>query len=309
MSLESLQEIISSLGSSNSWSLQLLRITNSRRTGTQYASRQVILSPNGKLSDFISDLSARYTGARNNLSQLYTGVYEYDGSAISNRIYKLVRSNPLIESECSALFEAVADPDCESNPLDFNPQAYLIKGQVIIGEEDVPVKLISMQKPITVLRHKFLHNNGVFEEISDKVLSLKPTLDVIIVGDTVYLLTLAGENLFHMERAYRKVCAQKVEAVCQTNIISDVNAFKEIATSGHNPRRFIAFNEGRLTALRNQRRRVAIARKFSIPLSGDAFDTTIAGVSEKIVKLLCDKGMIDPFENSAVEVEGAKKWS
>ena len=309
LSLENLQRIISSFENSNSWSLQLLRITNSRRAGTQYASRQITLSPNGKLSDFINEISARYTGTKNNLSQLFTGVFEYDGSAISNRIYKLTKSNPLVEAECSALLEAIADPDCESDPLNFDPQAYLIKGQVKIGENDISVKLISMQKPITVLRHKFLRNDGVFKEISDKVLSLKPTLDVIIIEDTVYLLTLAGENLFHMERAYRKVCAQKVEAVCQTNIISDVNAFKEIATSGHNPRRFIAFNEGRLAALQNQRRRVAIARKFSIPLSGDAFDTTIAGVPEKIVKLLCDKGMIDPFENSAVEVEGAKKWS
>ena len=309
MSLNTLQAIISCLGNGNSWSLQLLRITNSRRTGTQYASRQIVLSPEGKLSDFINELSARYTGTKCNLSLLYTGVFEYDGSAISNRIYKLAKNNSLIETECSALFEAIADPDCESNPLDFDPQAYLIKGQINIGEDEVPVKLISMQKPITVLRHKFWRNNGIFEEISDKVLSLKPTLDVIIVEDTVYLLTLAGENLFHMERAYRKVCIQKVEVVCQANIISDVNAFKEVATSGHNPRRFIAFNESRLTALRNQRRRTAIARKFSIPLSGDAFDTTIAGVPEKIVKLLCNKGMIDPFENSAVEVEGAKKWN
>ena len=92
LSLENIQRIISSFDNSNSWSLQLLRITNSRRAGTQYASRQITLSPNGKLSDFINEISARYTGAKNNLSQLFTGVFEYDGSAISNRIYKLTRA-------------------------------------------------------------------------------------------------------------------------------------------------------------------------------------------------------------------------
>lgn len=309
MSLDRLQETISSLCNADSWSLQLLRIKNSRQAGTQYASRQVSLFPNGKLSDFVNNLSARYTSEKNGISQLYTGVYEYDGSAISNRIYKLVKSNPLIEVECSALFEAIANPDCESNPLDFNAQAYLIKGQVKIGEDDISVKLISMQKPITLLHHKFLHNNGIFEEISDRVLSLKTSLDVIIVEDTVYFLTLTGENLFHMEHAYRKVCTQKVEAICQANIISNVNIFKKIATSGHNPRRFISFNEGRLSALQNHQRRITMAHKFSIPLSEGVFDTTIIGASEKIVKLLCDKGMIDPFEDFAVEVEGSKKWN
>ena len=53
---------------------------------------------------------------------------------------------------------------------------------------------------------------------------------------------------------------------------------------------------------------MAMAKKFEIPLVGNRFDTSVDGVSEKIVKLLCKKGMVDPFEDLPVEVAGAKKW-
>lgn len=136
------------------------------------------------------------------------------------------------------------------------------------------------------------------------------TMDILVVGETVYFLTLAGENLFNMARSYKAVCQQKIEEVEQANIIGGIDCFKSTAESGHNPRRFIAFNASRLTALKKKNIRVAMAKRFSIPLddAGDKFDATVEGAAEKIVKLLCNKGMIDPFEKTAVEVDGARQW-
>lgn len=70
--------------------------------------------------------------------------------------------------------------------------------------EILPVKLISMQNPITTLKYKFFCNKGRFEEFTEKVLNLRTAIDVVIIGDKVYFLTMAGEKLFNMERAYKK---------------------------------------------------------------------------------------------------------
>ena len=51
-----------------------------------------------------------------------------------------------------------------------------------------------------------------------------------------------------------------------------------------------------------------MAKKFNIPLDGDKFDTTQQSAAEKIVKLLCDRGMVDPFDDNPMEVAGSKKW-
>ena len=60
--------------------------------------------------------------------------------------------------------------------------------------------------------------------------------------------------------------------------------------------------------LKNARSRAKMARKFNIPMAGELFDTTQPGAIDKIVKLLCDRGMVDPFDDNPMEVAGSKKW-
>lgn len=34
----------------------------------------------------------------------------------------------------------------------------------------------------------------------------------------------------------------------------------------------------------------------------------LMGAADKLVKLLCDRGMVDPFDNNPMEVSSSKKW-
>ena len=62
MSLDIIKKVFQNLGSGSNWSLQLLNIKTSKRTGTGCSSRQITLSPNGRLSTLINDIAAVYTG-------------------------------------------------------------------------------------------------------------------------------------------------------------------------------------------------------------------------------------------------------
>lgn len=165
-----------------------------------------------------------------------------------------------------------------------------------------------MQNPITTLRHKFWESSGTFSEIDNKVLSLRTNLDIIIIDDTAYMLSMAGEKLFNIERAYKGICLQKVAAVEKMCIVTDFELFRTCASSGHNPRRFVAFNDEHLKKLENSDDRRRLAEKFGLPLLEGKFDTTQNGVSEKLVKLLCNKGMVDPFDDLPMEVSSPRKW-
>ena len=309
VSLDTIKKVFQNLGTSTNWSLQLLNIKTSKRTGTGYSSRQIILCPSERIITLINDVATIYTGNGKKSLDAFREVREYDGTTDALTIYKLDVHNELISTEYANFVQVIADPNVEDNPFEYT-SAYLLKGKMAVNGEDIPVKLISMQNPVTTLKHKFLRKNGTFEELTDKVLSLRPTMDIVVIGETVYFLTLAGENLFNMARSYKAVCHQKIGEIEQADIIAGIDAFKSTAESGHNPRRFIAFNESRLSALKKKSVRVAMAKRFSIPLdaAGDKFDATADGATEKIVKLLCNKGMIDPFEKTAVEVDGARQW-
>lgn len=308
MSLDKLNKIFTAIPRCTAWSLQLIKIKTSKRDGTSYTGREIKFTPANKLDEFISEISIRYTNDDKGILKSFLGVTDYDGSTIDKTVYTLSVNNELIQSEYNNLITAIATPDSEINPLEFKPQAYLLKGIINIDNSDYPVKLISMQNPITILKHKFCMQNGTFQEISDKVLSLRPTIDIVIFDGYVYMLTLAGENLFNMERSYKAICTTKISSIKDCNILTDFDAFSAIAGSGHNPRKFVSFNDSHLQKLKNANTRKKMAKKFNISLDGDKFDSKKADTSDKLVKLLCDRGMVDPFDDNPMEVAGSKQW-
>ena len=309
MSLEKIRNVLENFHTCDSWSIQLLNIKTSAKTGVGYCSRQIILSPQEQLKKLIADIQELYSDKGKKPLKQYREVRAYDDTADTSTIYRLSAQDEMIASAYKDLRKVLADPNKEDDPFAYT-SAYLLWGELVFGEENVPVKLVSMRKPVSTIRHKFCLNKGKFEAMPDKVISLNSAMDVIIVGETVYFLTSAGENLFDMERAYKAVCQRHISTIAETKIIHGMELFSKVAGSGHNPRRFLSFDEGRLKELREKSVRQKMASKFSIPMdaSGDKFDATVDGAAEKIVKLLCNKGMTDLFTDAAVEVDGARKW-
>lgn len=99
MSLDIVKSVFQNLNNGNNWSLQLLNITTSKRTGTSYSSRQIILSPPERFTKLLTDISNIYTGNGKKSLDLIREVREYDGTTDALTIYKLDASNDLISSE------------------------------------------------------------------------------------------------------------------------------------------------------------------------------------------------------------------
>ena len=166
-----------------------------------------------------------------------------------------------------------------------------------------------MQKPLTFLKNKFSLGTGdSFKEVTDPILTLRKTIDVAIIGETVYLFNLSGEKLFNMERSYKALCTVEVETISKCNFLTDVEAFKTAATQGRNPRRFVAYNQAHFDALKDVKRRHELAEKFKIPMQGDNIATEKPEDVEKLVKFLCNKAMLDPCDASPMEVSATKPW-
>ena len=306
--LNDIRSILQNLNNAKNWSLQVLQIKPSKRAGTEYTGREIIFDPAGRLEEFVSEVSELYIGAKGCFDAKFVNLSEYDGSANGKTIYKLNGTSPLIASEYNSLMQALANPNSEVDPFEMKARASVLVGQFERDETISPIKLISMQNPITMLKHRFMQNKGAFQELDKKVLTLRPTIDVLIYGNEVYLFTLNGENLFNMERSYKVLCSDYIAKVQESEIVVNIEKFSSVAGSGHNPRRFVSYNLSHLEKLKNAITRRKIATKFSIPMDGGKFDTNQEGVTEKIVKILCDKGMVDPFESLPMEVPSAKKW-
>ena len=265
MSINLIRTTIDAMTECDNLSIRLLKINNSKKNGTSYVSREITLYPAGKLNEMVEDIANNYLDEKKGLMNKYNDVMNYAGTAEGSIIYRLNSDNELISEPFPRLLQALANTNQEIDPFELSPQAYMIQGSVNINNLSRNVKLICMQKPVTVLHHKFLKGTGGFEEIKEKVLSLKPYVDVVIIDSDVYFLTMSGENLFNMERAYKKICNDKISEVIKADIINDTDVFMEIAGTGHNPRRFVSFNQNRMDKLKSKKNREKMADNLILP--------------------------------------------
>lgn len=312
MSIELIRGIFSDLPKCKEWHLHLLGYTHSKKNGTIYNCRRIELSPQNKINDHIENISTLHIDNEKGKLLKYTDVREYDGSCNGTTVYRISQDNKDITIGLDELLNGVANFDSEADPFEIKTQAYILCGKLTIDKKEHQIKLVAMNSPITTLKNKFvmLGDKGVFSEITKKVLNLRTTINVVIYDKTVYFLDMAGESLFNMERAYKIKCEETIGEIEKMGIVSDFEAFKDTASKGQNPRRFTSFSKRKLELLNDKDNREKVAETFNILLDEKTkqFDTGKKEDSEKLVKVLCGKGMWDILEEVPVEVDSSKGW-
>lgn len=306
MSKEYLQTVFNSMKQCPAWSLQVLQYKYTVRDGLKYTARQIAIEPEEKLKEHIERIASFYVDTGLNR---FESVDDYTGDFVNNGIYKL--NINLIQNELAKLLAVIAAPDTETPIQELDANALLLKGTIHEDLEDKSVVIISMQKPTSFLTNRFMfvQSKKKFHEIDDLVLTLRSTIDVMIVGNEVYLMGFAGEKLFHLDSTAKAVCKIKTEDISGCGLFSDSDSFKTYAQHGHNPRHFLAYNEKHFEALKDVDIRKKMALKFGFPLDDEEkIKTDEAKAVENLVKFLCNKGMTDPVDGDPMEVAASKPW-
>lgn len=129
-----------------------------------YTGRGIAFGPVGRLDDFVLEIKSRYVGKNGCFDNKFSDVSAYDGSANGKTIYKLNEASNLINTEYSNLIDALANLNQEIDPLEMKASAYVLSGHFENEDEFVPIKIIAMQNPITLPKHKFMQIKGKFKE-------------------------------------------------------------------------------------------------------------------------------------------------
>lgn len=129
-----------------------------------YTGREIAFGPVGRLDDFVLEIKSRYVGKNGCFDNKFPDVSAYDGSANGKTIYKVNEASNLINTEYSNLIDALANLNQEIDPLEMKASAYVLSGHFENEDEFVPIKIIAMQNPITLPKHKFMQIKGKFKE-------------------------------------------------------------------------------------------------------------------------------------------------
>ena len=309
MQVNELYKIFCSLPKSDDWNLKLLKWSSSKEN-INYYTKDIYISKGDETDSLIKDITKNYVDFDKEKFKDFEDIVEYNGAVLENTIYSFNSSNELISDAFKKLTNAFCDSKNKKDPFEFQANGYVFCGKISVDNETKSIELISIKKPVSNLKYKYAWDKGnKFKAIPDKVLSLNKNIDVIIYDNNIYLLTLDGEKLFNLESAAKKKSQETIKSIKKYNIFSNYDSFSKVANEGFNPRRFLSFNEETIKALEDDSTRVNMAKSFNINLKEGNFDTDDKINCEKIIKLICDRAMFDPINNTAREVSGAKKWN
>lgn len=312
MSVKEVENILEKMSESDNWNLYTLKYKHTKRKGSVYETKQICFRNPKDLSEHITSIQHEYCSKR---LKNYEGLRKYDGTFHSAMIYFLNQTDGFVKEEIKLLNESLANPEIGSkidDASDGSENAFVIQGSIEDDEgKEQLIKLISLKKPFILLKNKFYYEDGEYAKMTEKVLNLGITFDILIAGDEkVYFMNFNGEKLFNMERVYKGICAEAVTYIGNANILNDFQLFSEIAASGHNPRKFISYDSQKLKYMTDSENRKKIAKKFNIKLDNKGkINTSDINNINKFIKFLCGRAVLDPTNLEPKESDGTRKWS
>lgn len=311
--LETIKEILVSLSSLHNISMQVIKVNKTKTEGIEYVAANVQLDKDEERSQYLQDIADWY---KKYFTKKFRNVQLYNGATESDLIYFLNVTDSLIQEDYSKLQQCIAIPEHEIDIVKNKWDGTIIIGELPGRTGTYNIKLMAYKKPFTLVKHRYYVDTkyvqagkkNTFKAFNKEALALPINFDIILIDDCLFFLNLNGEKFFSIERSFKKKCDICITEIAAANIISDSSYFNEEAKKGHNPRRFVSFNKDGLDKLQDTEVREQIAAKFDIPYVNGKFLLNDEDSCTNFIKMLCHKGMTDPFDNKAVEVSNAKKW-
>ena len=298
-----LQDVVSSLrDDAANAAACLYRINKSKDavSATRFA-----LSLGNDLPKHISDVAE----ANHSIEADFEGVCEYKGEDLSYKLQWAKTDSIHVGSVWQALSEAKECAEGEwvksLSSASKSPKGFMLSYQY----EGEPVDLLFNTPPVKQLKGTwFTLTANRFKVIEGPVLVLPLTIDAMRIGDRVYFLTKKGLGMFSTPEGVASQAQGAVEAINASGSIGNVEKFAEYAHGGHNPRRLLRYDEEKFKKVTDRRGGKKIREKFGLQMEDGKIVSETKEDVERLIKVVCNRGMLDPFSDDAMEVSGAEKW-
>lgn len=302
-----LSAVLENLGTLRDKDVQLIHYVH-KASGSAYQCSRIKYRPESELDKVIEGISDRYS----KFLQEHSSIEEYAGQCFPDIIFHL-NTERFIQDDFKQFMKQIANPEIiDDFPNEQTYNAMLISGVVFLYGTSVPVKLISIHKPVSILKRSVWERNAfVFRNL--RTLNLPHDFEVLVLGSKdLYLINPEGEKLFNLERSFKIESQKIVGNIIKMDFLSNGKIFETYASSGRCPRRLIAYNEKTVNKIAEDFKfRSRVSKKFGIELNEDNKSCISSKEdAEKMVDILCDRATTDFFDDDKpVQVEHKKAWS
>lgn len=267
----------------------------------RYISHRVSVRPHDEWNAFLVELADLSRSLFDSFQ-----VRPYDGTVLDKGdVFEISVHDRKVCRAYEGFVASLAHASVEHKAEELNPNASVVRGLDECGKD---VFMVSTRSPLMQLKHRFLRADHVYTAITDPVLTLSTKTDVVVIGDKMYFPTIAGAQMFVSESICRNIASERIEEIKQVKYLTGMDHFEDVALKGVNVRRFLGYNEQRVVDLKRVVCREKIANKFGIAMKGNKLDLTNPDDADRFIRVVCNRGMLDPFDDKAVEVSSSKSW-
>ena len=170
--------------------------------------------------------------------------------------------------------------------------------------------------------NELLHRHSIPEKLRSQfvgtcLLALKngldystPSLTAAQIRTRMYTFNHTFETVFNLEKTMAKVKQHAIEEIAGTNVFSDIDTFKSLASQYKSSRTFITLKPERINRVKNKRSRKAIADMLHLSLDTNGnFAITTAEEASLLIRYLCFKIFQDNETKDVLEANTVTKLS
>ena len=126
----------------------------------------------------------------------------------------------------------------------------------------------------------------------------------------MYTFNHTFETVFNLEKTMAKVKKGAIDEIAGTNVFSNVDTFKSLASQYKSSRTFITLKPERINRIKNKRSRKAVADMLHLPLDSNGnFAITTEDETSLLIRYLCFKIFQDNETKDVLEANTVTKLS
>lgn len=290
-----------------SWSLYFFNVD--KRAKQPYKMYKVRFKNNLYLSQYATNLLN--TVEKYQIDTI-NNVQDYDGENTKVSCDKLLLTDELISEQWENFNTAMINSS--DKKIEGKINGYVLCGQPVETKE-LPMTFVKLSNPITNLKNKksvvfTATSNDELDLITDDVCRLYLTTDFIVYNRIIYTFNHTFETLFNLEKTMAKLKQSSIDKILNTNVFSDSELFKTLASQYKSSRTFITLKSERIDRIKDKQTRERIAGMLHIQIDNDG-DLVITTTDEAslLIRYLCYKIFQDNETKDVLEANTVTKLS
>lgn len=167
--------------------------------------------------------------------------------------------------------------------------------------------LLTQKNPVLSFKKRapiFATRNNTITATPEPLVQFGKCFDILIIDNTLYSINNHFESIFNIEYSHKIVCQERLQDLEAADLIDDIDSYKNFASSGQNPKKFITYNPEIVKKLKKPKYKELLKTRLHISVNPitHKFDLSDPKNAKNFTLAICDKTKNNMFDDGICEV-------